>query len=226
MPDAAIVSSIYDRYDTLKPACPQQGLDAEWVLVTDDPQIPDGCLGWRVVHAPRPGIAAFRAAKEAKLRPWEFTDAPVSAWVDASCLVTSPSFAAEAFALARPLAAFRHPWRDCLYDEAEASWRQRRYAAEPVTEQVAHYRERGHPEHWGLWATTILARRHGAVMEEMADAWEAEMTAWSSQDQVSFPYVLRNMGLQCGILPGETLGSGWHQWRGSERHTQGYEVVR
>lgn len=220
MPDVAIITAIYDGYDTLKPSCPQDDVDAEWVLVTDDRQIPDGTLGWRVVHDPQPGVSPMRAAKSAKFRPQEYTDAPASVWIDASVRVTSPSLAADFLAAADPLATFAHPLRDCLFEEASATVAlgMAKYAGEPVAEQPAYYRQAGHPAHWGLWETTILARHHSAEVVKLGDAWTAELDQWSPQDQVSFPFVLRNAGLRPAVLPGAGTGSVWHVFEPSARH--------
>ena len=218
MPDAAIITAVYGGYDDLKPACPQQGPDTEWVLVTDDAAIPDGHLGWRVICEPRPGMHPCRAAKHPKFRPWEYTTAPASAWIDGSVRVTSPFFAAQALALAAPLAQFAHPDRDCIYDEAAESARIGKYAAEPVGAQAACYRAAGHPEHWGLWATTIIARRHTPQVRELGERWTAEMGAWSFQDQVSQPFVLRSLGLRPAVLPGYYRDNGWLHLEGSGKH--------
>jgi TOD1/MUCI70, glycosyltransferase-like domain len=215
--DIAIVTAIYDGFDDVKPVLPQSGADCEWVLVTDDPRIPDGHLGWRVVYAPAPGVHPCRAAKAAKFRPWLFTDAAASIWVDGGYRVISDRFAAGALELAAPLAQFIHPWRDCIYEEAAASSHPK-YAAEPITGQIRHYREAGHPEHWGLWEAGAIARVHGAEMTAFGDAWAAEVDRWSFQDQVSEPFVLRNLGLRPGLWPGMRPGNPWLAWEASSRH--------
>jgi hypothetical protein len=216
----SIITAIYDDYDWLKPSCPQDG-GAEWVVVTDDPDMRDGYLGWRVVYAPRPGVTPMRAAKAVKLRPWEYTDAPASVWADASVRVTSPSLAADFLAAANPVATFTHPGRDCLFEEAQATagLGLAKYGGEPVEEQAEHYRRTGHPAHWGLWETTVLARHHTAEVAALSDAWAAEMARWSAQDQVSFPFACRNAGLRPTVLPGAgTTGSAWHEYEPSGRH--------
>lgn len=232
MPDVAIISASYGNYEVLKRPLPQTGIDAEWVLVTDnlewfaewelvhsDPELSAifsyGLAQWRVVYDPRPGETPMHAAKHAKLYPWEYTDAPASIWIDGSVKVTSSSFAAETLPFAfrwqagRPgcVAQFVHHSRDCIYAEAAMSARMRRkYGGQPVLEQADHYRASGHPEHWGLWATTVIARRHTSEAKELAEAWGEEMSKWSFQDQISEPYVLRNTGLQPAAIPGHVYG--------------------
>jgi hypothetical protein len=213
-----MITAIYDGYDDLKPPVPQQNVDADWVVVTDDPSVADDVPGWRVVHVPRPGVSSFRAAKAPKYRPWDYTSSPASVWIDGSVSITSPSLAEEFLAAADPVASFAHPQRDCVYEECIVSLPMSRYAGEPLVAQAEHYHQAAHPAHWGLWETTVVARHHTPEVIQLGDAWAAEMDAWSSQDQMSFPFVLRNLGMRAAVMPGAGRGSPWHCWGGSWRH--------
>jgi hypothetical protein len=223
MSDIALITAIYDGYDSLKPVLPQAGADVEWILVTDDEALREESRvqGWRVVFEPRPGVHPNRAAKHPKYEPWKYTSADVSLWVDASFRVVSERFAVEAtesLTEAEPIAQFVHPWRDCLYAEAKESAALAKYQGEPVLEQADHYSEAGHPESWGLWATGVIARRHTAAVRELGARWLAETYAWSFQDQISQPYALRETGLRPTALPGMHLATPWLAYEGSARH--------
>lgn len=220
MPDVAIITAITDGYDTLKPVLPQSGLDVEWICVTDGEPLPDAdaAAGWTMVCEPRRGRHACREAKRPKLRPWEYSSAPASIWVDASFRVVSDRFAAEVLDYADPIAQFVHPWRDCVYEEAAHSALLPKYAGEPIIEQGARYRAAGHPEHWGLWAAGVIARRHTREVRELGDVWAREIAAWSFQDQISQPYALRTLGLRPSALPGSHLANRWLKYEGSGRH--------
>ena len=211
-----MVTAIYGAYDTLKPVLPQDGLNVDWVLVTDDPTLRGMALGWRVICLPRSGVHPNRAAKQPKLFPWEFTQAPASVWLDASFRVTSPNFVSEALALADPIAQFVHPWRDCIFAEAKASRGLPKYAGEDFDAQV---RELGHPEHWGLWATGVIARQHGDVrVRNLSDHWSELINRHTFQDQISQPVALRGSGLRPSALPRDYFSSPWLSYEGSERH--------
>lgn len=220
MADVAIITAITDGYDTLKPVLPQTGVDVEWICVTDGEPLPDAdaAAGWTMICQPRHGRHANREAKRPKLRPWEYTSAPTSIWVDASFRVVSDRFAADVLAYADPIAQFAHPWRDCLYEEAAHSALLPKYVGEPIIEQGAHYRVSGHPEHWGLWAAGVIARRHTREVRALGDAWGREINAWSFQDQISEPYALRAVGLRPASLPGSHMANGWLKYEGSGRH--------
>ncbi|MCW6003852.1 DUF616 domain-containing protein [Micromonospora sp. CPCC 205371] len=218
---AAVLSAIYDRYDTLKPVLPQNGMDVEWVLVTDDEALYRGDadpLGWQIVYEPHPGLHPNRAAKHPKMLPVDYTAAEQSVWVDASFAVVSPTFVADVLGHADPLAQFVHPWRGCLHDEAFASAPIPKYVGEPIAEQAAAYRRAGHPLEWGLWATGVIARQHTPEVVAWGKAWLAEVERWSFQDQISHPFVCRLHNLRPVPLPGTHLGNAWLAYQGSGRH--------
>lgn len=219
--DVALITAVYDQYDTVKPVLAQAGLEVEWILVTDT--VPDAAAaaGWTIVHEPRPGVHPNRAAKHPKYEPWKYTDAPVSLWVDASFRIVSERLAVEAtsgLTEAEPIAQFQHPWRDCLYAEAKESAGLAKYAGEPVLEQAESYRAAGHPENWGLWATGVIARQHTEAVRKMGWLWLAETYRWSFQDQISQPFALREKGLRPMALPGTHLATPWLAYEGSARH--------
>lgn len=215
---AAVVTAIYGGYDTLKPAVPQDGVDVDWVLVTDDPAFRGGALGWRTVHLPRAHVSPRRAAKDPKLFPWDYTSAPASVWIDAAYQVISPTFVAEALALADPIAQFAHPWRDCVYAEAAASAPLAKYAGEDFDAQVKEYRvEHRYPEHWGLWAAGVIARKHTGPVRDMSEDWAELIDRGTIQDQVSEPVALRFNGLRPTPFPNDHLTNDWLRHEGHAR---------
>jgi hypothetical protein len=218
---AAILTATYDSYDSLKPTLPQHGIHVEWVCVTDDEALYRGDadpLGWQIVYEPRAGMHPNRAAKYPKMLPAEYTAADQSVWVDASFLVISATFVADVLGCADPVAQFPHPWRSCLYEEADASVVFAKYDGEPIGAQVEAYREAGHPEGWGLWATGVIARQHTPQVLAWGKRWLAEVERWSFQDQISHPHACRLHDLRPAPLPGDHLGNAWLAYQGSGRH--------
>lgn len=216
--DVAILTAIFDAYDTVKPVLPQAGVDVEWILVTDEVPATDAAQGWTVIHEPRPNVPPVRAAKTAKFEPWRYTGAPASIWIDASFRVVSPHFAQQAMEHATPIAQFVHPWRGCLYEEA-AEIAALGMDPDGVAEwQTGRYREAGHPTSWGLWASGVIARRHTAAVKRMGAAWAREVESGSARDQVSQPFVLRQAKLRPVAFPGTHLANAWLTYEGSGRH--------
>src|SRR5207244_2518916 len=93
-----------------------------------------------------------------------------------------------------------HPWRDCIYDEREASHPNPKYDGQPTDEQVTSYRDQGHPEHWGLIHSGLIVRRDNERVRAFDESWWQEIVRWSIQDQLSLPPLLRTMDLR------------WHYW--------------
>lgn len=217
--DVAIVSAIYDNYDTVKPPLDQFGgdYDVEWIMVTDDSNLV--APGWRVVVEPRSGVHPNRAAKRPKMLPWLYAPtAEYSIWLDASYQVISRHLVIDLVTRANPIAQFTHPWRACVYAEAEESVKLQKYKGQPCLRQVARYRERGFPAGWGLWATGVIARKHTPEIKNFGEHWLYECENYSFQDQLSHPYCLYEAVLRPSSLPGNHLVNKWLSYQGSGRH--------
>jgi hypothetical protein len=146
------------------------------------------------------------SAKWYKAMPDEaMPDVRWSIWIDANARVDSVSFAASAVSFAQQgLALFRHPQRDCIYQEARASRLTARdkYEGQPLEAQVAHYRDLGHPKHGGLFAGgTIVRDSSRPEIREVGKRWLDECVRWSYQDQLSLPVVLRRVGVTPSVFP-------------------------
>lgn len=207
----AIVSVITGGYDEPKPIV-EQDIDCVATLVVDkyNENVDDG-WAQQVIH---PGEDSRVAAKAAKIRPWDVADwwaEPIDAWiyVDASFQITSPSFAREILAQAdSPVSQYRHPQRDCIYDEAAFTAQYAaKYADVPVLDQAAHYATTGHPRNWGLWNTGVIVYRE--PVEYLAALWEAEIRRWGPQCQISQPVALRRAGVRPHTLPGVVYDTPW-----------------
>ncbi len=242
---ATVLTSIMDDYDVLKPVCPQVGVDVNWVCLTDSKAIRDEAeiytnedtgngvyvqglkhpTGWHIIYYARPDDEhPNRAAKRPKMHPGMYTGAPASVWLDASFRVLSPRFVIDNVTYASEygdgIAQFRHPWRDCYWDEAEASIALPKYAAEQdaIYRQTDAYDHAGMPRHWGLWATGVIARIHTRPVLEFGRMWGKQIDAYSYQDQISHPYALWRAGLRPANLPGDHFHNAWLAYEGSGRH--------
>lgn len=214
----ALITAIYAGYDTLKDPVAQDGV-TDYVCVTDDPDLRSDC--WRMLVEPRPDVHPNLAAKWPKFLPWRYTDEVASVWIDASHRPTSPRFVAEAVAEldGAHVAQFRHPWRDCIYDEARESITLGKYDGLPLVDQVAHYERRfGHPPHWGLWETGVIARTHDYKAVSLGLDWLHECQRWSFQDQLSEAPLLRHHHLRPAEFPKASRDNDWFAYEPSAAH--------
>jgi hypothetical protein len=242
---ATVLTSIMDSYDTLKPICPQVGVEVDWVCLTDSVKIRDEAeiytnedagrgvyvqglkhpTGWQIIYYARGAYEhPNRAAKRPKIYPGMYTGSPASVWVDASFRVLSPRFVIDTITIAGEsadgIAQFKHPWRDDYRDEADASLMLPKYADEQglIRRQADAYDHAGMPRHWGLWATGVIARIHTRPVLEFGRMWGKQIDAYSYQDQISHPYTLWRHGLRPVDLPGDHFHNAWLAYEGSGRH--------
>lgn len=211
----ACYTAIMGGYDDLKPHPEIPGVD--WIAFSDTIE---SHPAWDVRHDGPSGEHPRDAAKEYKLFPDLFLpEYEHTIWIDGSHEITNPRFVEWALGSIgeSDIALYRHPWRDCIYDEAKASLELQKYDGQPITEQVNSYRGE-HPEHWGLWATGTLARRNTPQVAALMSAWSDEMDKWSYQDQLSFPVVCRRLGVTPEEFPcGQVVGNTWHTIHGHKR---------
>lgn len=218
MSKVAIITAIYDDYDTLKPTL-EQSIDVEWICVTDT-YLNNYINGWKIVYEPRPHLHPNRAAKTPKCLPWLYTDASASIWIDASYQVVSETFAEDALSYANPIAQFQHPWRNCAYDEASESLLLPKYTQEydRILSQFQHLEYLEHPKRWGLWATGVIARQHTPSVMSAGFDWLSMIYRFSYQDQISHPLVMNTNFLRPAHFPGTHLSNPWLSYQGSIRH--------
>jgi hypothetical protein len=128
-------------------------------------------------------------------------------WIDASHEITSKSFVREALdARHDGVAAFKHPRRDCIYDEAEASLGAEgqggKYESQPLLEQVA--RLPGRRPSGARRAVGVRSGRLGPRQPERRRARKSvarRERRWSWQDQLSLPVAARRLGITPGVFP-------------------------
>ena len=209
----AVLSAVYGGYDAIEPP-PEQTIDADWILITEDEV---DAPGWRVHVEPRLHMHPRLAAKVPKCLPWHYTNAKTTVWMDGSCRLLRPDSletivnGAEGASIAQII----HPWRNDILDEAHASVGMPKYDAQPVVEQAQDYLDRGHPRGWGLWATGLIVRSlfDRRWLDNMGERWLTEQCRWTYQDQISQPYVLRSHGMRPHPMPFALHGSGVLEWR-------------
>lgn len=192
MPSIAVVSSIYGDHD--QPAIPPaQDVDCEWVMVTDQPEVPPP---WRVVYEPRE-LYPRLAAKVAKCRPDMYTDADILIWIDGNVVIDTPDFVSWCVSQldgGGQLAQHHSTNRTSLILEAQVAAGMPKYFTVPVVRQAESYVADGYPDDWGVWWTGLMVRTSDCP--DFGTPWLAEMVRWTPEDQVSQPPTLHAMGLR------------------------------
>ncbi|MEL7233481.1 MAG: glycosyltransferase domain-containing protein [Chloroflexota bacterium] len=192
-----VYTVIIGQYDGLNETPAPNATGIPHICFTDDPARTSD--RWHIVHVEGIGLDATRESRRMKLLAHEFLqDFTHSLYIDASIqLKMDPAEIFEQYldAQTHPFTAMRHPWRGCLYDEAEEVIRLLKDDEHRVREQVDTYRQHGFPAHAGLVAGGFQLRSHHhpqviAVME----AWFYHVLRYSKRDQISFPFVAWQQG--------------------------------
>jgi len=219
MSSVVVYTAIAGGYDNLleHPDVP----NVDFVCFTDAE--PEDAKGWHTeIIPPSDETPRLRAKRYKILSPQrELLEYDYTLWVDGNSQILTPRFVEEAIGCIGEddIALHAHPQRDCIYEEAHASILTvpEKYAHLPILEQVEHYREQGHPEHWGLWACGSIARRRSTRLDVAMLDWMSENITWTIQDQLSFPYVMRNHGIRPASFPHNQYQSPWIQIMGHNR---------
>ena len=96
----------------------------------------------------------------------------------------------------RSFVCLPHPWRDCVYDEADEVLRNDMDSELRVREQMDHYEQSGYPRHAGFIASTFLLRRHSdSKLKRPAGMWFSHVLRYSKRDQLSFNFTAWKTGL-------------------------------
>jgi hypothetical protein len=197
-------------YDTLQPHVEIPGVD--WLAFTDR-SYTGGERDWNVIPVDPLYENPRLAAKVPKILWPPALDAyEETIWIDSNQEVISAGFVGGVMADLGldGIALWRHSYRDCIYEEVKESMEagcRFKYEDQKLLEQVARYRNLGYPEHGGLWACAVIARRRSERLDEAMRDWMEENVCWSVQDQISFPVVMWQHGIQPFALPGYPSGS-------------------
>jgi hypothetical protein len=212
MKKVAVYTTIFGGYDHLHPV-PKQTVQADYFCITDDAQFVKDTIGkaensetWTIYESkvPRQDLHPRMRAKWFKVFPWEcesLNEYEVTIFIDGSVNITSPDWISHCLKhLHGDLLVFKHPSRDCIYEEVEASEIMVKYKDEDMKTQIRYYKK-FHPKKAGLFACTVLIRRKTDRIQRLMMSWWHENMKFTWQDQLSFPVVLRVHKIHPDVFP-------------------------
>lgn len=201
-----VYTSILNGWDNLRPPCVQPTPDVRYLCFTNVPNLP-AVYPWEFRPLYDAGQAC-RTARVPKILPHLMLpdDAEYSIYHDGNLqLKTQPGQIIVDLLTEHDWAAHRHPCRTCVYQEADVilthssmeGWRAQDPNRVPrILSEVQRYRADGYPEHCGLWANGMIARRHTPAVAQLNERWWSLYSRGGERDQLSFPVARRSENLE------------------------------
>lgn len=124
-------------------------------------------------------------AREIKLKPHEFLpDHDYSIWIDSNIEILNHKFDFN-----YDIVTWKHPERNCVYDEAQECIRLKKDNPDIIYKQMQKYRLENYPEQNGMLASGFMVRKNTEHVRNFCEDWWKELKENSIRDQLSFNYI-------------------------------------
>lgn len=173
--------------------------NARFIAYSD---IPRSSNTWEIRKAYDRFTDPRRNSRIQKILAHQYIDTEYSIYIDGNMkLCVPPEVLIEKHLKDCDMALFKHPNRDCLYDEAIECAKRGLDDVETIIEQAKMYEEDGYAKHKGLCECGILIRRHTPKVEAFNNAWWSEYCRHSRRDQLSCLYAADKVALEINTVP-------------------------
>lgn len=163
------------------------------------------------MHIPRPWIGiriplvseSQTQSRAFKMLPHLFFEEhSISVWIDGNLEIREPAITYLKFLDDGPIAASKHPYRDCLYEEGMVCIKRGKDKAEKISAQLDKYSNAGFPRNFGLTENSVLIRKHlDASVIKLMETWWSEFYNGSKRDQLSLAFAEWKTGVRIVKIP-------------------------
>jgi hypothetical protein len=140
-------------------------------------------------------------AKIHKILSHKYCDNPYIMWIDGNIKLKKDPRELVKLMGDNDFAFFKHPGRDCLFDEADFCVQLGKGNRFEIAEQIKEYAKMNFPANAGMCEMTVFIRKNTPKANEVFERWWAEICRYSERDQISFPVVFR--GQNWATIPGK-----------------------
>jgi len=208
MSNIIVYTAIMGNYDTLRE--PKEKGSAKFVAFLTH-QFKS--RGWET-HLIVPMQDLVRTARNYKIMSHiHFPEAEYTIWVDGNIIprIAPDVLVEECLSDGIDIAAFRHPSRDCAYQEAARCIVKGKDKSEKLTGQANIYSTEGFPRNYGLVETGFVIRRNTPQVTLLNEKWWEQAEKHSNRDQVGLPYALWKTGTEINRLEGSLIKHNWFE---------------
>lgn len=172
--------------------------DALWVAYLDKPF---SSSTWEIEKAYDRFKDPRRNSRAPKILSHKVSHSEYSLWIDGNMsLLKPPEELIERYLGDHDIAIFKHPLRDCIYDEALRCAKAGLDDPEVIIQQVSTYERAGYAKHKGLCECGVIFRRHTPKIIELNNFWWSEYCTHSVRDQISFMYAVDSVGIRINMI--------------------------
>lgn len=145
-----------------------------------------------------------RNAKIYKVLPHFFVpDYDYYIWIDSTHYVAmEPIKIIDDLLSDSDIAVFKHPERNCVYEEAEFVKKINYDHHNLIDSVLEFYRNQNYPRNSGLYENPARIQRNTPEIQKMMFSWWEMICKYTSRDQITFPYVLNRYNIKPTIIPG------------------------
>lgn len=166
-----------------------------YTCITNSKDIPfNGVKVFTEKDLPNVFVDPRRQSRFPKILPHLFMNTEYSLYLDGNiaCKVPIEKLIKE-WLQDTDIAFFKHPTRDCYFEEAKECMRLGLDDKEVITNQMIRYHKV--PRHSGLYQGGVILRRHTDKVRQFNEAWWAEYCRGSRRDQLSLPIAIQKTGI-------------------------------
>lgn len=103
---------------------------------------------------------------------------------------------------------FKHPDRNCIYQEAKACTYARKESPDVINEQMNKYKKMQYPQDNGLIHGCVILRKHNeAEIITLSEDWWKELITESKRDQLSFNVMAWKNNINYGLIEGTVFNN-------------------
>jgi len=182
-----IYTAIFGKYDTLKePTVITKGW--KYICFTNRKDIKSDV--WEIKHIENKNLSNVKAARCIKIRFFDYIDADLSIWCDASMQINInlDDFVKQYHR--GDFTTLQHPARKCIYEEGYACIKLKKDKQETINKQMLRYYNEKVPQHLGMIQSGLMIRNRNKDVISFCSEWFKEVKNGSCRDQLSFNYVV------------------------------------
>lgn len=201
MPKICVYTCITGDYDDLREIS-QKEKNVDYICFTNNKNIKSKT--WKIIYIDQDGLDNQRLSRKIKMlgHPVINDNYDISVWMDASVVFKrSVKEFVNKYLKKHSFAAFKHSYRNCIYEEAKECLRLRKDKKENVLKIINFLETENYPKNNGLCEMTVFIKKHNdkKVIETM-NLWFDIVCNYSKRDQLSFMYCVWKTGLKIDII--------------------------